>query len=265
MMSQNLPKYRLTNRLSEVYAMRQLTAEELLDIWDEGRNASPSRRSLLLLAAFLPQEREVLAHLPLGGLNARLLRLRGQLFGSTLNCLASCPECNTSVETSFGIAAMLSHAAEPIAEENGIHSLTHKDCRIDFRLPTAADLLEIVNRPSTKAVGELVERLIDKSIRNGESVSLRELPEQALEALERQISVLDPLAHIELNLTCPDCKHDWLEVLHVIDFLWLEIGNLAKRMLREVARLASAFGWSEREILALSPERRRSYLELLEV
>jgi hypothetical protein len=244
--------------------MRLLNAAELLDIWDAGRIASPSRRSLLLLSASLPEEREVLANMPLGGLNARLLRLRAQLFGSTLNCLASCPECNALIETEFGIDGLLSHAAEPISEENSIYSLTHDDCTIAFRLPTASDLLAIVDKPGTKAAGELVEHLIDKSVRNGESVSLRELPGEALEALERQITELDPLAHIELNLTCPDCRSDWLEVLHVIDFLWLEIGNLAKRILFEVARLASAFGWSERDILALTPERRRSYLALLE-
>lgn len=244
--------------------MRLLNAAELLDIWDAGRIASPSRRSLLLLSAFLPEEREILANMPLGGLNARLLRLRAQLFGPTLNCLASCPDCNALIETSFGVEGLLSHAAEPILEENNIHTLTHDDCTIAFRLPTAADLLAIVDKPGAKGAGELIERLIDKSVSNGKSVSLRELPEEALEAVERQITELDPLAHIELNLTCPDCRSDWLEVLHVIDFLWLEIGNLTKRILFEVARIASAFGWSERDILALTPERRRSYLELLE-
>ncbi|MGH8547064.1 MAG: hypothetical protein ACRERU_00360 [Methylococcales bacterium] len=74
-----------------------------------------------------------------------------------------------------------------------------------------------------------------------------------------------PLAHIELTLSCPDCRNTWHETLHVIDFLWQEIANLARRLLFEVAQLASAFGWSEREILALTPERRRSYLEWLVV
>ncbi|WP_156830520.1 T4 family baseplate hub assembly chaperone [Methylobacter marinus] len=245
--------------------MRLLSAAELLDIWDAGRTASPCRCSLLLLSAFLPEEREILANMPLGGLNARLLQLRTQLFGPTLNCLASCPACNAPIETAFGIEGLLNHATEPISEENFIHSFTHDDCTIDFRLPTAVDLLAIVDKSGIKAERELVERLIDKSVRNGESIPLHDLPEEALEALERQITEMDPLAHIELNLTCPDCGSDWLEVLHVIDFLWLEIGNLAKRILFEIARLASAFGWSEREILALTPERRRSYLELLEL
>jgi hypothetical protein len=34
-------------------------------------------------------------------------------------------------------------------------------------------------------------------------------------------------------------------------------------VLAEIAELAAAFAWSEAEILALSPPRRRAYLELL--
>lgn len=245
--------------------MYQLNAAELLTIWDVGRIASPSRRGLLLLSAVLPGEKEILSNLSLGELNARLLRLRKQLFGSTLNCLASCPECKTSIETAFGIEALLSHESNFVSDQNIIYSLSYENYKIDFRLPTAADLLAIVEKPDTNAAGELVERLIEKSISNGECIPISELPLQALESMERQITELDPLAHIELDLSCPDCHNNWLEVLYVIDFLWLEIGNLSKRILFEVARLASAFGWSEREILALTPERRRSYLELLEI
>ena len=37
----------------------------------------------------------------------------------------------------------------------------------------------------------------------------------------------------------------------------------ARRLLPEVHALASSYGWSEKEILALSPARRRSYIALL--
>lgn len=242
--------------------MRPLSAAELLDIWDAGRYASPSRRSLLLLAAALPEEREVLANVPLGGLTARLLRLRALLFGPTLNCLASCRSCNGIIESAFGVEELLTHDTATMSSESVLHSLTHGDCTLEFRLPTAEDLL-VIDKANTHAAGTLADRLISKSIHNGESFPICDLPDSAVAAVERQITELDPLAQIELSLSCPDCGNTWDEALHVIDFLWQEIGNLARRLLLEVARLASAFGWSEREILALTPERRRSYLELL--
>jgi hypothetical protein len=34
-------------------------------------------------------------------------------------------------------------------------------------------------------------------------------------------------------------------------------------LLREIEALARAYGWSEREILDLSPQRRHTYLELV--
>ena len=38
--------------------------------------------------------------------------------------------------------------------------------------------------------------------------------------------------------------------------------DAAPALLRDVATLAAAFGWSEREILALPAVRRRAYLQL---
>jgi hypothetical protein len=83
------------------------------------------------------------------------------------------------------------------------------------------------------------------------------------ESLARQLGELDPLAHIELVMRCPECAHDWSEPLYFIDVLWTEIGALASRLIQEVAHLAHAFGWREADILAMSPRRRQRYLEQL--
>ena len=82
-------------------------------------------------------------------------------------------------------------------------------------------------------------------------------------ALERTVLEHDPLAQIELSVTCPSCGLEGREPLHAIDFVWAEVSAWAERLLGEVARLAQAFGWSERDILQLSNQRRRRYLELL--
>jgi hypothetical protein len=209
-----------------------------------------------------PEESELLTHLPLGTLTGRLLRLREALFGPALTCLTNCRSCSGTIETTFGVEELLSYEKPAASEPGALHSLTYDDCLLEFRLPTAKDLIAL-EADKTQASIALADRLISKSVHNGESFPIQKLAPGAIEAIEAQITELDPLAHIELALSCPDCGNIWHETLHVIDFLWLEIGNLAKRLLVEIARLASAFGWSEREILALTPERRRSYLELL--
>ena len=58
------------------------------------------------------------------------------------------------------------------------------------------------------------------------------------------------------------CGAGWTDILDVLDYLWREVDLAARRLIGEVAEIAAAFGWAERDILALSPVRRRSYLEL---
>ena len=45
--------------------------------------------------------------------------------------------------------------------------------------------------------------------------------------------------------------------------LWDEIDARARALLGEVHLLAAAYGWTEREILALGAERRASYLSMV--
>ena len=56
-------------------------------------------------------------------------------------------------------------------------------------------------------------------------------------------------------------RASWQLTLDIVSFLWSEISSLAKRHLREVHTLAWAYGWSEADILAMSPARRQFYLE----
>ena len=71
------------------------------------------------------------------------------------------------------------------------------------------------------------------------------------------MSGADPMADIHLALNCPSCEHKWEAPFDIVAFLWREISAAARRLLREVHTLASAYGWTETEILALSPARRR--------
>jgi hypothetical protein len=243
--------------------MRCLNADEVLDIWEAGCNASPSRRSLILLAAALPEQRGSLANATLGSVSAALLHLRAMLFGSTADCVANCPACEQLLETSFSVDDLLAdHASHLVTVESTHHRMNYGECAVDFRLPTATDLVE-VGDARTQDGSALALRVISRPMNGDNGATVQELPDGVVQAVERRIVELDPLAQIELKLDCPTCRNSWKVVLHVIDFLWLEIDNLARRLLFEVARLASQFSWSERQILALSPERRRRYLELI--
>jgi hypothetical protein len=241
--------------------MRALTSDELLEIWEAGRYATPTVRSILLLSAVFPEERENLAIVPLGALNALLIRVRAWLFGPTFNCLANCPECNSLVETSLSVTDLLSHQTESPQNLPSVYSLTIKQQTLEFRLPTASDLLA-ATQGECRSIERLAARLVcGRKATEAADVDYK-LDDDVIAAIEKHVLELDPLSQIRVGLTCPNCRRGWSEVLQVISFLWAEIDTLMKRLLADVARLASRFGWSEREILALAPERRRSYLEL---
>jgi len=72
----------------------------------------------------------------------------------------------------------------------------------------------------------------------------------------------DPQADLQLAMVCPQCAHRWTTTFDIASFFWTELNAWALRLLREVHTLASVYGWSEAEILDLSPTRRKAYLEM---
>jgi hypothetical protein len=87
-----------------------------------------------------------------------------------------------------------------------------------------------------------------------------DLPQDVVDAVTDRMAEGDPLADIQVAVSCPICNHIWRAALDIVSFLWSEIDNLAARLLRDVHTLASAYGWREKDILALSPGRRQFYL-----
>jgi hypothetical protein len=71
----------------------------------------------------------------------------------------------------------------------------------------------------------------------------------------------DPLAEIVLEFECPECKECFTETLDLASFLFSELDGRVRRLLLDVHTLAGFYGWSEAEILALSPARRNFYLQ----
>ena len=88
--------------------------------------------------------------------------------------------------------------------------------------------------------------------------------DQELEEIGERMAVADPLAETRLTLHCPKCEYDWEATLDIVAFVWAEIEARARRLLLEIHTLASAYGWSETQILALSENRRARYVEMVQ-
>jgi hypothetical protein len=127
-----------------------------------------------------------------------------------------------------------------------------------FRLPTSRDLAGAAKEadPLSAAI-----RLL-QSCRVGQGES-PVWSNDELEEVGQALSLADPMAEILVTLNCPACGSECQQSLDMAAFLWEEIEARAKRLLMEVHALASAYGWTEREVLSLSEHRRAFYLEMV--
>ena len=241
--------------------MRPLTASELLQVWEEGQSRNPYEQALLLLEAACPeQSRKELAMLSIGSRDARLLTLRELTFGERMASVASCPACGMRLEFSINVADVRIPASDTRGE--GIF-LEQDDYLINFRLPCSLDLQNAgVSRDRESMTKVLMQQCICKARHQDEEISTDRLPLRIVEAVVAKMAECDPQADTHLSLSCPGCNHRWQAFFDIVSFLWSEIHSWATRILREVHLLASAYGWREADILAISPLRRHIYLEM---
>jgi hypothetical protein len=233
--------------------MNTLSSADYLEVWERGLRLHPQDRALLALGAALPQTTcESVADWPLGRRNRALLELCQACFGPNLQGRISCPQCGKDLEFQVEHRALLGQ----VAEGSGDATIVVKGQ--SFRLPTTRDLVRVVSEPEPRsAVIQLVE-----SCRTYSS-GCATWQDEELEEIGERMASADPLAEIRLKYDCAECGHQWGESLDIVAFLWLEIEARAKRLLMEIHTLATAYGWSEKEILSLSEPRRRLYLEMV--
>jgi hypothetical protein len=245
--------------------MRTLSAAELLDAWESGLPEGPVERALTLLAVAYPEKRrDELERLSAGQRDACLLTLRERTFGPKVACLTSCRGCGEHLDLSFTVADT---RAAPGPEPPRALELEVARHEVRFRLPDSRDLAALAGDKEGRAGGAaarrlLLQRCILAAQCDGEERSVDQLAPEILDAVEKRMAQEDSQAVVRLALSCPVCGHQWEAIFDIGSFLWSEIHTWACRILREVHILASTYGWREAEILALSPWRRRFYLEM---
>ena len=273
--------------------MRSLSASELLNIWEWGRTQPSWSRALRLLATACPETTvDMLSKLSIGQRDTLLLTLRERTFGSQLVSLAVCPSCGERLELDFPVGDI---RVTPPAEPVEMLVLNVADYEISFRLPNSLDLMAICASSYTEAEREahatpmqqrlskghatanasashehlanaqeiLIGRCLLKAACKGEELAVHQLPPNLLDVVVEQIAQADPQADVQLALTCSACGHQWISLFDIVSFFWSEINAWVTRILREVHTLASAYGWREADILAMSPRRRQLYLEMV--
>ncbi len=242
--------------------MRTPSSADLLDAWDAGWRMGPSGRAVgLLMSGCRDEDPQALAALPVGERDRRLLELRERLFGPSMTGIVSCGACEERLEVEVAIDEL---RAPPTGVDRAGQSLTAGEWEVHFRLPNSRDIASIEGlRDEQPARRALLQRCLLEVTRRGENVPASEVPDDVAALIGQRMAAADPQATAEFPVACPDCNHSWSAPFDVAAFLWTEVDVWARRMLRQVHELATAYSWSEDEVLRLSPARRARYLELI--
>jgi len=231
----------------------------LLDAWEHGEPESPGERALTLLAARDPStSRGELAELTVGARDRRLLALRRELFGAAVDALVTCPRCAESVELRFDVDDIVVEGGEPLGSRVDVET---ESGTLSLRLPTAGDLAAShASADPERALAVLLDRMLPAS-GDGPRPGPDALTPETVARIGTALAAADPQADVSFDVACPACEASFQTPLDIAAFVWSELTDWAARLLADVHALALAYGWREQDTLALSPGRRRFYLE----
>ncbi|MCG3043711.1 hypothetical protein L7D48_24585 [Streptomyces sp. S1A] len=255
---------------------------ELLAVWEAGLGLDDPGRALLLHRTARPEAGDgELLSAPVGEREADLFALRRALFGERMQVRVECEPCGEAMEFDLGTDGL---SARPPRRDAPLR-VAEGDWEVEFRLPTVADLVAVAEAVEGGRAAEaghgtedgqdpdgvparalLAARCAVSARRAGRPVPADRLPALLPETVLRRVAEAaeqaDPAADVTLQVHCPECGGTTRAELDIASYLWAELDTWARELLLDVHLLAGAYGWTEPEILALSPLRRRYYLEL---
>jgi hypothetical protein len=235
--------------------MRALSNADFLSLWEAGHRLHSLDRGLLAVRMLLAKPGEdSVADWPLGRRNEALARLHANYFGPALQGWTECAQCGEKLEFTVDCGTLIERQ-----KVRGRWPIVMKGQT--FRVPTSRDLARVAGEADA---GAAAVRLAELCRIHGSADGDAGWSHEEMEELGQQMSDADPLAEILLSFACPECEAMREQALDLPAFLWAELEVFAKRMLREIHILASSYGWSEAEILALSESRRAMYVQMVQ-
>jgi hypothetical protein len=229
--------------------------------------APPARAARVLLDRCLGSiggrepDGDPVAGLTVGDREALLWQLRAISLGDRIAAVVECRHCHEKLDLELRVGDLL-QPPYPVWSASFTEDLAGH--RIRFRLPTVADqeaVGGIARADAEAAARTLLARCVlavdDHPPGDHELAAVRS-------AVEDRMATLDPQAEATLDLRCPECDTPSAHALDAAEFLVEELTSTSRHLYREVHALAWHYHWSELDILGLSVDRRRRYLDLIQ-
>jgi hypothetical protein len=234
-------------------------------------------RCIRRIGTIRPVSQEVARNLLIADRQYLLLKLREVTFGDQVRANLFCPwpDCSKRVAINFSIndipiresedkgpSYMMTLSPEVAGE------LREDDREITFRLPNGADqeaisplLAENEARALAKLLGRCIQS-IGRLTNPGEAVISRLSPAARL-AIEQQMEMVAPKVELAMDVNCHECGREFSAPFDLHRFFFGEMRTSGDLLYREVHYLAYHYHWSEREIMEMTRDKRRRYIEVL--
>lgn len=207
-----------------------------------------------------------------------LLKLREVTFGEQIRANIFCPwkECGQRVAINFSINDIPIRESE---DKGPVYTMTlspeiaggleEEERHITFRLPTGADQ-EILSPLLAENEAVALARLFGCCIQRigrltnvGKEAVLSQLSPAARLAIEQHMEKVAPKVELAMDINCHECGRNFTAPFDLHRFFFGEMRTSGELLYREVHYLAYHYHWSEQEIMEMTRDKRRRYIEVL--
>lgn len=206
-----------------------------------------------------------------------LLQLRRATFGDLVRAHVVCPwpGCGERVSVEFSLADLPVREAEVRAP---VHTMTlsaealaegdASDAEVCFRLPNGSDQEELSARledNEAEALTMLLARCVQR-LGSDEAPSYERLSALSARArceIEERMARLAPKVEQTLEARCAECGRTIVAPFDIQRFFFGDLRTDGALLYQEVHYLAFHYHWSEREIMAMTRDKRRAYIDTL--
>lgn len=227
----------------------------VLDTWERGVDLDVQERASLALG--LVGDVRDPSILTFHERDLALVDVRRSLFGDGFDGVVCCPACGEVFDIRLDLAALdrSPPAAEPVRVEVDGYAA-------QVRPPIAADVSPVTIAAPAEYAEALFVRCVLEATHHGAPIAADRLPAAVRAAAASALSA-QGMEGPYADLTCGDCGRDWRAPIDIARGLLDDLDDWARRLLYDIHSLASAYHWSERDIIALPMRRRLFYLEAI--
>ena len=232
--------------------------QAVLTLWTDSTGAPPHQRLAALLSASSDAPGDMDSD-TLGQRNRRLMQLHRALVDAPIEAQVACAACASVNMFVVPVAQMLALPATGQAEVPV--RLPGAARVVRFRLPTMADISAAADGANDCDTDADVQRaVLARCLLEPTAISL---DESSIAAAEAAFDAADPLASVMVEAACSGCGAGVSASVDIAQFVAADIDRFVARVLRDIDVIASAYGWSEPQILALPAQRRADYVAMI--